>query len=161
MPDGARREHLEQFDDLADFPPLLRILNMEQLKSLDKDVLEIGSHTRSHAECSKLESESDFKSELGDSKSDLEGMTGYQIDHLCYPSGSCSGDVPDRLACNGYKTAVTTVPGFVDKNSQPYQLKRIGATADFALFKATVSGSALFLLQVNDFLQRWKRGDSQ
>ncbi len=157
LPDNTRRKALDQFPEPHDFPKSLRIVSREQLQNLNRNILELGSHSRSHAECTKLVSQAEFDLELGGSKTDLEKIINYRIDHFCYPSGSFNNRLPARLQQYGYVTAVTTVPGLVDRNSRFLALKRLNGTVDFSLFKALVSGAILPMVIINHWIRKRTR----
>ncbi|XUX01110.1 MAG: polysaccharide deacetylase family protein [Dehalogenimonas sp.] len=157
MPDGDRRAVLNQFPEPSNIPKSLKIVSEKQLAELNKDILEVGSHTQSHPECTKLTSQAEFETELGTSKVVLEEIVKYRIDHFCYPSGSFNQMLPHKLQQFGYVTATTTVPGFVDTNSELLTLKRLNGTVDFSVFKALVSGAALPLLNINFWIKNRMR----
>jgi len=157
IPDSARRAVLNQFPEPRNVPKSLKIVSEKQIAGLNRDILEVGSHTQSHAECTKLTSQSEFEFELGSSKITLEKMVNYPIDHFCYPSGSFDETLPHKLQQYGYVTATTTVPGFVDTNSGLLTLKRLNGTVDFSIFKALVSGAALPLLNINFWIKNRMR----
>ena len=154
--DTERQEHLRQFDDnLEDIPKEFLFADWDQIRTLNRAILEVGSHTRNHPDCRGLVSDLEFENELMNSKKDIEQRIGCGVAHYCYP-GSSSFDerviirVNEYVKRYGYASATTTIPGLNDQNSDPYTLKRIVATENFLLFKAETSGSYLLLYELLD-----------
>ncbi len=152
--DRARHEHLEQFNsiELDDVPREFTMATWEQINQLDKNLLEIGSHTRRHPNCVNLTSNEELEDEIKNSKVDIEKNTGYQIKHFCYPAGSYDDRVVAKVIEYGYESAVTTAQGFNDESSDLYRLKRIEANEQFLFFKAGVSGSYNLLRRIKAVL---------
>lgn len=136
-------EHLKQFISTEkESPPQEFVLaSWEEIKELDADVLEIGSHTRTHPNCTSLADDKELEDEILHSKRDIEDITGRKVEHFCYPAGLYNERVLDEVKASGYQSAVTIEYGFVDKNSDLYQLKRIEALASLPIFKSRVSGT--------------------
>jgi len=153
--DRERLEHLEQFKNykLDDVPKEFVMAGWEQVKKLDPTVLEIGSHTRRHPNCTNLTSDREFEDEIYNSKIDIEKNIGRQIKHFCYPAGSYNDRVITRVKEYGYKSAVTIVHGFNDENSDVYELKRMETNESFLLFKASISGSYYMLRRIKAILR--------
>jgi peptidoglycan/xylan/chitin deacetylase (PgdA/CDA1 family) len=150
LPDKARLSHLEQFMNLKlkDIPDEFLMASWEQIKGLDFTILEIGGHTRSHPNCENLVSDLELESEILGSKTDIEKNIGCEVTHFCYPAGSYNDMVVQNVKEYGYKSAVTTNPGFVDQNSDLYRLNRLGISGNLRTFKADVSGSYQALRKV-------------
>lgn len=102
-------------------------MKKEDIRKLDNTLIEIGSHTRSHPILSTCNTD-ELKDELVKSKTDLQNALCKDIEHFCFPNG-CINDFDNRsielLKNSGYKSAVTTINGFVNKNTDKYQLTRI------------------------------------
>ena len=98
-------------------------LTKDQLLNLANGGVEIGSHTVSHPNLSKM-SGSKLAAELVDSRVYLRRLTGQDVVSLCYPSGQYSEATEVAAEAAGYTTAVTTVEGFSDWR-QPYALSRL------------------------------------
>jgi peptidoglycan/xylan/chitin deacetylase (PgdA/CDA1 family) len=156
-----RLEHLRQFNHKSnDFPREFLFADWEQINGLDQQILEIGSHTRNHPDCRSLRSDEEFEDEILNSKLDIERMTHHKISSFCYP-GSSSFDEKVIASVNtyvkkyGYQSAVSTVPGLNDENSDCFMLKRVCATEDYLLFKATTSGSYMALKSFGKMIFGW------
>jgi peptidoglycan/xylan/chitin deacetylase (PgdA/CDA1 family) len=98
-------------------------------------LIEIGSHTLTHANLPKLNS-ADRKQEMELSRSMLQQLTGQTITSFAYPFGIyCSADVQAARDA-GYKTAVTTIEKIDTYYPSPdfLQLSRIKVSGKDNLF---------------------------
>ena len=145
--DKERKEHLRQFvlESVVSVPKEFLFASWEQIKKLDKNVLEVGCHTQNHPNCEMLDSDEEFREELLNSKRAIENKVGYDVKHFCYPAGSFNAEVIRHVKEYGYQSAATIIPGFNNKNTDPYVLKRISIEEDFIFFKAITSGSYFFI----------------
>jgi peptidoglycan/xylan/chitin deacetylase (PgdA/CDA1 family) len=150
--DRLRKEHIKQFNDIKidDVPKEFTFSNWEEIKNLDPAILEVGSHTKNHPNCTNLISNDELIDEIRDSKVKIEQMIGHEINHFCYPAGSYNDEVIKNVKKYGYKTAVTIDEGLNDQNTDLYKLKRILVTEDFLLFKANTSGSLIFIRRLKN-----------
>jgi len=100
-------------------------LNDEQVKLLAlSGLVEIGSHTVTHANLDKLNDEQCFM-ELLESKKQLERLIHQPVESFAYPFGIYSQRDADLAKQAGYKTAVTTKEGIDSENYDFFQLQRI------------------------------------
>ncbi len=150
--DAERKEHLKQFNldsmDLKKVPKELLAANWQEIQGLDKNTLEVGSHTRSHPNCANLTQEEEFESELQGSKADIEKHVGYPVDNFCYPAGSYNNRVIEYVQKYNYQSATTIVPGFNDAHTPLHQLRRVSTNENLWLFKAMISGSYFFMVDL-------------
>ena len=116
------------------------IANWEELNSLDKDILEVGDHTKTHPNLKMLYSEDEFHEEMFESKIEIEKKIGYPIKHFSYPAGSYNKNAIQYAKKYGYLTGVTVDYGFNSLKTDLFQLKRINITPSFILFKYKISG---------------------
>lgn len=102
-----------------------KMINLKQLSEI-LDVFEIGSHTLSHPDLSKLSEREIFK-ELLDSKIFLEEKLNVKIKHFCYPFGKVFDNYSVVLKNAGYETAVVLKTGLVNVEDEIdfYKLPRI------------------------------------
>ncbi len=102
-----------------------KMISFEQLKEM-LDVFEIGSHTVSHYDLSKI-SEEKIIFELRESKKIIMNNLGVEIKHFCYPFGKLFKDYNKLLKQEGYETAVSLKNGLVefDKKIDFYCLPRV------------------------------------
>lgn len=100
-------------------------LNDEQVKQLAASgLVEIGSHTMTHANLDKLDDEACL-SELTQSKQQLEEMTGKPVHSFAYPFGIYSERDVVLAKQAGYTNAVTTKEGIDGLSPDFMQLQRI------------------------------------
>ncbi|MCX6796179.1 MAG: polysaccharide deacetylase family protein, partial [Candidatus Falkowbacteria bacterium] len=82
-------------------------LTEDQIQEIDKsNLVEIGSHTVSHAQLPKLKKEEQIK-ELEESKKTLEKLLNKKIELICYPYGAYNKQVEDLAKLAGYKYGFT------------------------------------------------------
>lgn len=150
IPNATRIEHLKQFGSVKpeSIPEEFFLANWEEIKGLPPDVLEIGSHTRSHPNCANFTSEAEYEEEINQSKKDIEGIIRREVAHFCYPAGSFNQEAIDKVRQSGYQSAVTVENGFVDNHSDLYQLKRIAPSENLLVFKSRISGSNIMLRRI-------------
>lgn len=99
-------------------------LTSEQLKIMDKNGINIESHTLSHEDLSKLTYEQQLYT-LTHSKESLEKLLYKEIKYFAYPYGSCNNDTIKAIKKCEYTLAVTTAGGFASKEDGIYTLSRV------------------------------------
>jgi len=105
-------------------------MNWDELRYLNKDPLvTIGAHTVNHFNLSRLP-EDVLRSEISDSKSELEEQLGQPISHFAYPFGKSQHASVREFECAndlGFKTSTTTKIGnlFNDSGQRLSSLPRI------------------------------------
>jgi len=99
-------------------------LTPPQLRALERQGVEIGSHTVTHAKLVDT-SDADASEELLDSRRTLERALGHPVPWLAYPYGSYDGRVAALAARAGYVLAVTTDSGQCQDPSRPLELERL------------------------------------
>lgn len=82
-------------------------LSDSDLRSLCSDGFEIGAHTVSHKDLSKLNG-NELTKEVGDCKQILQQSLGKEVPMFCYPNGRYSAAVIRRVQEAGYKGARST-----------------------------------------------------
>ena len=152
--ESERREHMAQFDGvpLAVVPDEFRMVDWERIRSLDRDILEIGCHTQTHPNCANLTKAEEFDRELQQSKAEIEAQVGYDVDHFCYPAGSFNDAVIDHLKRYRFQSAAAVSFGFFDREVDLYRINRIDTNENFLYFKAAVSGSMPFVARLDRLL---------
>lgn len=109
------------------------MLNWREIKAMNGNVIDFGAHTRTHASLPFLE-ENKAYDEISGSKKDLEKELNREVTSFCYPYGRYDNKIK-QIVKNHYSAAVSTSIGFVDLNSDLYELPRIWTPlklADFA-----------------------------
>ena len=86
-----------------------KIMTIEQMNNLPKDLITIGSHTVSH---NKLTSyiEDDLVYELKESKNQLEKLSGRKVDVIAFPNGEYNNFIVQKSFDSGYKRVFTIEP---------------------------------------------------
>jgi peptidoglycan/xylan/chitin deacetylase (PgdA/CDA1 family) len=84
-------------------------LSWPQLRELAAGGFEVGSHTLSHRDLTRLDPKM-LRSELRDSRAVLEDRLGKRVTCLSYPFGRFSPRVIDEAAGAGYTHAFTSIP---------------------------------------------------
>lgn len=112
--------------------PFLKIMNEAEINSLDPAIVELGSHTSTHAQLSSLRWE-DLEQEIYESKRLLEEKFHCRITLFAYPYGELA-DFDERavrlLEECGYQAAVTTHFGRFNEAGDLFRLKRISIWDD-------------------------------
>jgi peptidoglycan/xylan/chitin deacetylase (PgdA/CDA1 family) len=99
--------------------------------------VEIGSHTRTHADLGDLTSETVLQQEIVGAKHDLEDMIGREVQYFAFPYG-----LPDDMSQEAFRVAYHA--GYVGVCSaygaynfpgkDPFHIRRIHADPEFARF---------------------------
>jgi peptidoglycan/xylan/chitin deacetylase (PgdA/CDA1 family) len=92
---------------------------------LARQGIEIGSHTITHPNLTRLE-KADLEKEIRESKTILEDKLGAPVETFCYPGGKRNGAVVETVKNAGYKAAVIVHPGIENSETMDmFNLKRI------------------------------------
>jgi GT2 family glycosyltransferase/peptidoglycan/xylan/chitin deacetylase (PgdA/CDA1 family) len=108
--------------------PTLPLLDAAGLQSLRKAGIEIGSHTVSHPQLTKVSGET-VKDELRDSAAQIEAAGLPRPRALAYPHGEWSPEIAAAAAAAGYDAAFTIDHGRVRPGGNRYTLPRIEVLA--------------------------------
>lgn len=127
---------LEALRTWADEPPAgahratHRMLNEEEVRSLDGGLVTIGAHTVSHPSLARLPKKSQ-REELRRSREALEGLLGRRVTELAYPYGLAGLDwtraTRDAAEAAGFSVAVAVRHRAVTRHSHPLSLPRTAA----------------------------------
>jgi peptidoglycan/xylan/chitin deacetylase (PgdA/CDA1 family) len=99
------------YTDLIKSKPSNATLCWDDIKEMiDDGVVEVQSHTVSHADLTKLMDES-LESELEESQRIIKEKLGINVTSLAYPYGAFNNQVIDKLKKYGYKDAFTVIKG--------------------------------------------------
>lgn len=118
----------EATSKIADAPSSDRwagFMNWEQVRQMQRQGAQFGSHTASHRPLDELSPE-EVMAELVSSKEELERQTNRPCSCLAYPRGRCSDDVAAMAQQAGYRCAVTTVEAPADTTDPLMLLPRVG-----------------------------------
>lgn len=129
-------------------------LDWEDVKFLESQGWEVGSHTLSHQNLTHLSPQKQWE-EIYLSKGILEKKLRHPILFLSYPSGRFNEQVIELVKLAGYKGAVSTIPGRANKIEDIYKLKRVRVTGGTPLsfFKEKVLGGNHHVPFKNSYLR--------
>jgi len=96
----------------------------EQVLEMDANGIQIGAHTVSHADLTRL-SGAGLWHEVFDARVALEALIGHAVLDFCYPSGRVDDAVVQAVQAAGYLTATTTQPGLVHAAGDRYLWTRV------------------------------------
>ena len=128
--------------------PRCEFLIWSEVRELRKNGIHFGSHTVNHPKLVELDWP-EIKSELSDSKSEIEQQLGEPVSSFCYPFAFPQSDrafaqtFQGLLRESGYSSCATTELGRIRPGAEPYRLKRLPANTldDLALFAAKLDGA--------------------
>jgi peptidoglycan/xylan/chitin deacetylase (PgdA/CDA1 family) len=103
------------------------LLTAEELREMIGAGLEIGSHTRRHRDLTKS-ADDELRSEVGDSRRDLEDRLSAPIQTFAYPYGRYDGRVREAVVAAGYDAACSARSGFVRIVEDRYAIRRVTVT---------------------------------
>jgi peptidoglycan/xylan/chitin deacetylase (PgdA/CDA1 family) len=108
----------------ADGRPAGRLLNADELRAMQANGMEIGSHTVNHVRLTDCD-DARLMQELADSKATLEDLLGRAVDSFAYPYGAWDARCAEAVRQTGYTGACTTRTGWALRDATPYQLRRL------------------------------------
>lgn len=100
------------------------LMDWKTIKEISRNGVQIGSHAKTHPQLTTL-SGNMLKEELIGSKRELEEHLNQTIEHFCYPYGDCNARVREEVGKTGFRYAVTTQRGHVERGYDPHALRRI------------------------------------
>jgi peptidoglycan/xylan/chitin deacetylase (PgdA/CDA1 family) len=108
------------------------IMNWNDLRLLDRDLITVGSHTLSHPILTKLSGE-EIETEIVESRRCLEQRLERKVDLFCYPNGAYDRRAY-QLVQKTYRAAVTTETGVINTEGfDVHRLPRIASAENAAL----------------------------
>ena len=109
------------------------IMNWNELRSLDRDLITVGSHTLSHPILTKLSGQ-EIETEILESRRCLEQRLERKVDLFCYPNGAYDRRAY-QLVQKTYRAAVTTETGVINgiEGLDVHRLPRIASAENAAL----------------------------
>ena len=115
-------------------------LTWPQIKEMQENNIEFGSHTLSHAVLTELQSEEEIENQLKNSKLAIEWHLGRPVNFLAYPCGYITDSIQSMVKNNGYRAAFTVDLGRTHTGDNMYELHRVpifgGNTHTLFRFKA-------------------------
>ena len=126
--------------DLPSTPPMeYAAISQQQALEMDRNGVEIGSHTLTHPILTKI-SDDRLQRELRDSRAHLESLLKHPVNHFCYPNGDYDQRALREIVKSGYQSAVTTREGLCDGGDGLFELRRIHTESDMVHFAQSTSG---------------------
>lgn len=124
-------------------------LSLEQIKEMQKEGMDFGSHTHTHPILSKIPLE-EAKKEIHKSKAILEDILGDKINLFAYPLGQLktfNKNIISILEKEGFQLACSTIWGSNKKDTNPFVLHRIRIDSEdtFEDFKSKIEGNWDFI----------------
>jgi peptidoglycan/xylan/chitin deacetylase (PgdA/CDA1 family) len=112
--------------------PERRMLNALELRALNEQGIEVGSHTVTHPWLSRIPVDR-ARAEIRDSKAQLEDLVGREVDHFAYPYGDYSAAVRECVWETGYTVACSTRWGKRHTVEDIFALRRVEITGQDSL----------------------------
>ena len=106
-----------------------RIMTVEQMNGLPRELLTIGSHTENHKNLTSI-AENEILSELRNSKETLQKISGREISIVSYPHGEYNKSILKKSFQVGYKRVFTIDPKFSLVNENESITGRIWANGN-------------------------------
>ncbi len=100
------------------------LMNLRQLIEIQRSNIQIGSHSKTHADLTKIDI-NQRRLEIFQSKSKLEEVLGQPVEYFCYPFGGYTEDAIEMVKDAGYKAAISTKRGFVREGDSVFMMRRI------------------------------------
>jgi len=140
---AARDEAMNRFREAANLPaadPTDLPMAAGDVAQLVRDGLfEIGGHTVTHPPLPTLSPE-ERRREIEDGKRRCEELAGREVRGFAYPHGALDDDCRAAVRASGFVWACTTVPGSVQRSSNPHALPRLFVQDwDVATFAAALT----------------------
>lgn len=107
-------------------------LTSSQLKEMDKNGVDIESHTVNHDDLTKIPYDKQVET-LKNSKDYLEKLLNKKIKYIAYPYGKWNDEAIKAAKDSGYIMAVTTVGGWSNKKQGIYTLDRVYISANHGM----------------------------
>lgn len=153
MPEEHKEEALKRLATMlgvvlpAQPPAEYGAITWAQAREMDREGIEIGSHTVSHPILPNT-SNDQLETELIESKARLEAELARKVTLFCYPNGRNDARVQRATALAGYRCAVTNQHGMNTTHTPLLALRRIAAEPDLAHFVQSTSGFELMKLRL-------------
>lgn len=115
------------------------ILSWDEIREMSNNGIAIGAHTVSHVILTKVSSER-AKSEITQSKRDIEERLQQPCTTFSYPNGDYSSETIRFLKKEGFYYAVTGMWRMINTKADLYELGRVPPGWSFDVFKLFISG---------------------
>lgn len=116
------------------------ILSWDEVREMSNDGIQFGAHTVSHPILTNIPLEQ-ARSEIIQSKVDIEKTIGQNVTTFAYPNGNFNADIVELVKKNGFLCAVAVSPSkLISSKDSIYALGRIGADENFSKSKVMLCG---------------------
>lgn len=134
------------------------IMTAEELISLPENLADVGSHTRTHPRLTKL-SDAAVRSELEDSRADLERQLSRPIDLLAFPYGDRDERIVELCREAGYRRVFHIDPGVTSLRPDDYVTPRVPVSASDSIleFRLKVLGAYSWMPWASALKRRFSR----
>ncbi|WP_291561312.1 MULTISPECIES: polysaccharide deacetylase family protein [unclassified Clostridium] len=109
---------------VSDFVGNPNFLTESQLKELEKNKINVESHTANHLDLAKLPKEKQ-REELQQSKDSLNNLLDEKIEYVAYPYGSYNDDTKNITREIGYKMGFSTDSGWASGDDDLFSIPRV------------------------------------
>ena len=113
----------------ADQARLEPIMTAEQIEKLPSDLVQIGSHTRTHRNLTQL-SEQEARRELSESRRQLSEITHSDVKLFCFPYGAFDDNLLTWCREVGYERVFTTLPHMALSGNDDFAVGRVMSDPD-------------------------------
>lgn len=135
----AKRKEIEQVirRETPDFQPLPQermefdLMNWNELRALDPNLITVGAHTLTHAILTRTQPE-EMEEEIVGCRKRLEEGLQRKIEYFCYPNGE-GEEAAGKLVAQTYRAAVTAEPRLLSPQDPLEALPRIPGGDNLAL----------------------------
>ena len=133
----------EELVDRAQLGNNKKLLSLGQIKKLKQAGWEIGFHSRTHSDLTKID-ENLLKGEIIQGKQEVEEKLGFKVRYFAYPRGLYSKNIIKAVQKAGFEAGFTVDGGAVT-NKNPFKINRvvINKYMSFREYKALLSKPGL------------------
>ncbi len=134
--------HQRPFQHDLDFGQPLPVNTIDSLRALDLAGVEIGAHSRTHADIGKLTNEAELYDELIASSHEIAEQIGRAVRYFAFPFGQRANLSPlafKMLKKAGFLGACTTLGGWNEIGGDPFQISRLHGDPNFQRMKNWLS----------------------
>lgn len=141
LKNSERLETLDLLPELLDVdvpevpPSKWEPLKWDEVRTLSRQGVEFGSHTKTHPILSRITSEDQQREEIEGSKRRIEEELSQAVLDFCYPNGLRSdfdGATRKLVKDCGFRSATTTERGMNRAGTDPFLLRRLGVEPDLS-----------------------------
>ena len=149
----------ETLAEVQSSDPWSAIVSKVDLRMAANDeYVEIGSHTMNHVRLT-CTSHDIVMTELSDSKTKVEEITGSECKHFAYPNGEHNKEISRLVKNSGYQSAVTTTYGVNSIGCDVYRLHRIAFPTKISAAELLARVSGLEQ-RISDLLSAFTRNNN-